>query len=130
MPSRRRLLAGLGAASLTALAGCGGVGDPTGPAGEGDTTEIIVVNATDAAVRLAVRLEDERGDPLFSRVYRLDPRHTDQSAGIDAVPTTVTAFTPSGASSTWTFSPEMDCPGPDAGVTLAGPDTIEAWSGC
>lgn len=129
---RRRLLAAVGVAAVAPTAGCSAIDASSGPEGEGDTREIVVVNETEAAAEIAVRVADRDGETLFSRVYDLDAGHTDESAGIEARPATVTAFTPDGTSRTWTYDPDvdLDCEGVDVGVRLTREGTVEAWYAC
>lgn len=129
--SRRRLLATAGAVSLVATAGCNALASSGGPDGEGDTVEVVVVNDTDDPVSVAVRITDRDGDPLFSRVYELDPRHTDESAGVDTRPARVAVFTPDGTSASWAYAPSDHprCEGKDVGITVTD-EGFESWYGC
>lgn len=126
------MLTAFGTVSATAMAGCSSIVSPGGPEGEGDTIEILVENDTDTSREIAVRIAGGDGQTLFSRVYRLEPQHLDQSAGIETRPAKVTAFTPDGASATWTYSPErdLDCDGVDVGISLRPGRTFEEWYSC
>ena len=132
MASRRRILAGFGAISVAGLTGCSGVLRSETRDGEGESIEIVVINETADVQRIGIRAEDADAAALFSRVYRLDPGTTDESAGIETAPATVHAFTPTGAAATWEYSPDpaLDCDGQDIGITLAADATIEHWYGC
>ncbi|WP_135820099.1 hypothetical protein [Halostella litorea] len=131
--SRRRFLATVGVATAGSLAGCAAVDLPGGSEreGEGDTVEILVENRTADPTRIGVRVEDDDGAALFSRVYSLEPDHLDQSAGVDATPATVRAFTPDGTAATWAYAPDddLDCEGKDVGITLTE-EGFESWYGC
>lgn len=129
MPSRRQILAGVSTV-LSGFAGCSNV-LRSDTRGEGDTIEIIVVNDTDEVAQVGVRIEGDR-KALFSRVYRLGPGKTNESAGIERSPTEIYAFTPTGAAATWEYTPDSDlnCEGQDIGITLTAGGTIESWYGC
>lgn len=92
----------------------------------------MVENRTDAPATIGVRVEDDEGTRLFSRVYDLDPGHLDSSAGIEPTPATITAFTPTGTAATWDYTPDLDmeCAGPDIGLTLKADGTIDDWYAC
>jgi len=130
VPSRRQVLAGVSTV-LTGVAGCSNVLRSDTRDGEGDTIEIIVVNETDEVAQVGVRIEGDR-KALFSRVYRLEPEKTNESAGIETSPTEIYAFTPTGAAVTWEYTPDPDlnCEGQDIGITLTAGGTIESWYGC
>lgn len=132
MPSRRRTLLGFSAALVAGFAGCSSALQSETRDGEGDTIEVIVVNQTDEGAQVGVRIENDDGEALFSRVYRLEPGKTDESAGIDTSPTTIYVFTPTGAAATWEYTPDSDlnCDGRDIGITIAADTTIESWYGC
>ena len=130
--SRRELLAATGGLATLAVAGCSerlGVAEPEG---EGDTVEVIVGNGTDEPARIAVRIEDDTGAVLFSRVYELGPDEADESAGIDTAPSTVTVFTPAGDAATWEYDPDLDvnCEGKDVGIRLLSDGSFERYYAC
>lgn len=131
MPSRRRVLAGLAAVSAAGLGGCSDALRPD-RAGEGDTIELIVTNEADERALIGVRVEEDGGDALFSRVYRLEPGTTDQSGGIDTTPAVIRVFTPDGTAAAWEYSPDsgLDCDGQDVGITFTPEATFESWYGC
>ncbi|NUB91187.1 hypothetical protein HT576_09155 [Haloterrigena sp. SYSU A121-1] len=114
------------------VAGCSDTVLSNGSEGEGDTIEIMVENRTDDRAQIGVRVEDDDGEVLFSRVYELESGHLDSSAGIETTPATVTAFTPEGVSATWEYAPDldMDCDGEDIGLTLQSDGSIETWYAC
>jgi len=130
--SRRRLLVAAGAAAAGSLAGCSVIAPADGPEGEGDTIEVVVHNRTDDPARVGVRVEDDEGAALVSRVYSLDPGRLDESAGIDATPATIRAFTPDGTAAVWSYAPDLnqDCEGEDIGITLTEDEGFESWYGC
>jgi hypothetical protein len=132
VPSRRQILAGVGAVSGVGVAGCSSALPSATQGGEGDTVEIIVTNETAEVARIAVRVEQEDGEALFSRVYRLQPGNADESAGIERSPAVIRVFTPTGAAATWEYAPpsDLDCDGRDIGITLATESTVESWYGC
>ncbi|WP_255150624.1 hypothetical protein [Halorarius halobius] len=125
-PSRRSLLAAVGAGVTAATAGCNGLSSREG---EGDTHEIILTNQTGEFANVAVRVTDADGAALFSRVYELGPGKADESAGVETRPATVKAFTPDGTTAAWAFDPDLDCEGPDVGIRLTD-DGFEEWYGC
>lgn len=129
--TRRRLLGTVGAAVGVSTAGCSGL-LPSGREGEGDTIEIMVENRSSDHARIGVLIEDTDGEPLFSRVYELDPGHLDDSAGIETRPATVFVFTPDGAADEWEYVPDLDidCEGEDIGVTLESDGTFQSWYAC
>ncbi|MFC4247673.1 hypothetical protein ACFOZ7_11945 [Natribaculum luteum] len=92
----------------------------------------MVENRTDERATIGVRVEDDDGETLFSRVYELEPGHLDSAAGIETTPSTVTAFTPEGAAATWEYAPDLDidCEGEDIGITLRSDNSIESWYAC
>lgn len=126
------MLAGFGAVSVAGFAGCSNGFQSDTRDGEGDTIEIIVVNQTDEVAQIGVRIENDHGEALFSRVYRLEPGKTDESAGVETSPTAIRVFTSTGAAATWEYTPNSDlhCDGQDIGITLATDTTIESWYGC
>jgi len=132
--SRRQLLTTLGVVSAGSMAGCGSIGMSDEPEGEGDTIEILVENRTDELAQIALYIEDDNENALFSRVYELEPQHLDSSAGLETRPATVTVFTPDGTSTTWEYSPEgeidLSCEGVDIGVSLKPDQTVEWWYTC
>ena len=132
MPSRRQVLAGVTAVAATGLTGCSAVLNSQQQAGEGDTIEIIVVNELAETAQVGVRVEDDSGEALFSRVYRLDPGKTNQAAGVDTTPAVIRAFTPTGQTAVWEYNPpsHLHCDGQDIGITLAQGGTIESWYSC
>lgn len=129
--TRRRLLGTVGAAVGVSTAGCSGL-LPSGREGEGDTIEVLVENRSPDPARIGVLIEDTDGEPLFSRVYELDPQQLDQSAGIETRPATVFVFTPDGAADEWEYAPDLDidCEGEDIGISLEGDGTFESWYAC
>ncbi|USZ69419.1 hypothetical protein NGM10_06705 [Halorussus salilacus] len=118
--------------ATTLISGCGDLLVSDGAEGEGDTIEIMVENRTDERAEIGVRVEDDDGSMLFSRVYELEPGHLDSSAGIETTPETVAAFTPEGASATWDYRPDvdLDCDGEDIGITLQSDGSIDSWYAC
>ena len=130
--SRRELLAATGGLATLAVAGCSERLGGTEPEGEGDTVEIIVGNGTDEPARIAVRIEDDTGTVVFSRVYELGPDKADESAGIDTAPSTVTVFTSAGDAVTWKYDPDLDvnCEGKDVGVRLLPNGSFERYYTC
>ena len=130
--SRRELLAATGGLATLAVAGCSERLGVTESEREGDTVEVIVGNGTDEPARIAVRIEDDTGAVLFSRVYELTPNEADQSAGIDTAPSTVTVFTPAGDAATWEYDPDLDvnCEGKDVGITLLSDGSFERYYAC
>lgn len=132
MPARREVLAGFSAVAAAGVAGCGDLLRSGDRAGEAETIEIIVTNETGELAQIGVRVEDDGGSALFSRVYRLDSGRTDQSAGLDTAPAVVRVFTSTGAAEAWEYTPDSDrrCDGQDIGITLARDATIEPWYGC
>lgn len=92
----------------------------------------MVENRTNERAEIGVRVEDEDGSVLFSRVYEVEPGHIDSSAGIETTPATVTAFTPEDVSATWKYNPnlDMDCDGQDIGITLKSDGSIDSWYAC
>lgn len=130
--SRRELLAAICVIGSALLSGCRDLVVSDGSQGEGDTIEIMVENRTDELAELGVRVEDDDGAALFSRVYELEAGHLDSSAGIETTPATVTAFTPEGVSATWEYAPDLDldCEGEDVGITLRSDGSIDSWYAC
>lgn len=130
--SRRELLATISVIVSTLLSGCSNPILSSGSEGEGDTIEIMVENRSDELTEIGVRVEDDDGAMLFSRVYELEPGHLDSSASIETTPATVTVFTPEGVSATWEYTPDldMDCDGEDIGLTLLPDGSIDSWYAC
>lgn len=129
--SRRELLAGIGGIASLTVAGCSELGGSGGPEGEGDTIEIFVGNGTDESAMIAVRIENDTGETLFSRVYELGPDKGDESAGIETVPSTVTAFTPEGNAASWEYDPVSDTEcDQDIGIRLLPDGSFEYSDGC
>ncbi len=130
--SRRELLALTGSIVPVTISGCSDFAFSNGTEGEGDTIEIMVENQTDERAAIGVRVENDDGEMLFSRVYELEPGHLDSAAGIETTPSTVTAFTPEGAAATWEYAPDLDidCEGEDIGITLRSDNSIESWYAC
>ena len=93
---------------------------------------MLVENGAAERRQVGVLIEDAAGEALVSRVYDLEAGHLDSSAGTDARPATVTAFTPAGVASTWQYAPgsEFDCEGVDVGITVTDEGSIESWYGC
>lgn len=129
---RREVLASAGVLASIPVSGCIDSVLSNGPEGEGDTIEIMVENRTDEPATIGVRVADDEGEPLFSRVYGIEPGHLDSSAGIETTPATVTAFTPDGTSATWEYAPDsdVDCDGMDVGLTLRSDGSIGSWYAC
>lgn len=69
---------------------------------------------------------------MFSRVYEIEPGHLDSSAGIQATPSTVTAFTLEGSSAAWKYTPDLDidCDSEDIGITIKEDGSIDSWYAC
>lgn len=130
--SRRELLALTGAMASVSVSGYADSVLSAGSEGEGDTIEIMVENRTEERATLGVRVADDEGEMLFSRVYELEPGHLDSSAGIETTPSTVTVFTPEGVSETWRYAPDLDidCEGEDIGMTLQSDGSIDSWYAC
>jgi hypothetical protein len=130
--SRRDVLASAGVLAAVPVSGCSGSVLSNGSEGEGDTIEIMVENRTDEPATIGVRVADAEGEPLFSRVYEIEPGHLDSSAGIETTPSTVTAFTPDGTAATWEYTPDSDadCDGMDVGLTLRSDGSIDSWYAC
>lgn len=130
--SRRDVLASAGALAAIPVSGCSGSVLSNGSEGEGDTIEIMVENRTDEPATIGVRVADDEGEPLFSRVYEIEPGHLDSAAGIETTPSTVTAFTPDGTSETWEYAPDpdADCDGVDIGLTVRSDGSIDSWYAC
>ena len=130
--SRRHLLATIGTVVGAGISGCNTLESSDGPEGEGETIEIILTNATADPSTIAVRVEDDDGNPLFSRVYELDPHHSDESAGIETRPSTVRAFTPGGTAAEWDYDPDIDmqCEGKDIQIMLTSDNLFELSYSC
>ncbi|WP_436343125.1 hypothetical protein [Natronorubrum sp. FCH18a] len=130
--SRREVLTLTGAIGSIPVSGCSDFVVSTDTEGEGDTIEIMVENRTEEPATIGVRIEDDDGDPLISRVYELEPGHLDPAAGIETIPSTVTVFTPEGSSATWKYAPDLDidCDGEDIGITLRADGSIDSWYAC
>ncbi|MFO7926633.1 MAG: hypothetical protein ACQET5_02130 [Halobacteriota archaeon] len=92
----------------------------------------MVENRTNERAAIGVRVENDDGGVLFSRVYEMEPGHLDSSAGIETTPATVTAFTPEGTSRTWRYAPNLaaDCDGEDIGIPLQSDGSIDSWYAC
>ncbi len=92
----------------------------------------MVENQTGELAMIGVRVEDDEGELLFSRVYELDPDHLDSTAAIETTPSTVAVFTPEGNSATWEYAPDLDidCDGEDIGITLQSDHSIDSWYAC
>lgn len=130
--SRRGVLALTGVAASVSVSGCSDSVIPDDAEGEGDTIEIMVENRTEEPALIGVRIADDEGETVFSRVYELEPGHLDSSAGIETTPSTVTVFTPDGSSATWEYAPDSDieCDGEDIGITVRADDSIDSWYAC
>ena len=130
--SRRRFLGAAGVVIGVTTAGCSTLGSSSQSEGEGDTIEILVSNQTSEPVQIAVRIEDDIGNRLFSRVYDIEPGKMDQSAGINTRPSTVCVFAPNGASAEWDYAPGADfpCDGADIGIRLNQERVFERWYDC
>lgn len=130
--SRRDVLASTGVIASIPVSGCSDFVLSSNSEGEGDTIEIMVENRSEELATIGVRVEDEAGEPMFSRVYELEPGHLDSSAGIETAPSTVTVFTPEGNSATWSYAPDLDidCDGEDIGITLQADGSIDSWYAC
>ncbi|SDN26955.1 hypothetical protein SAMN04487949_3784 [Halogranum gelatinilyticum] len=133
--TRRRLLATLGTAGLTGLAGCGSSSELEG---EGDTIEIMPRNGTDETQQIAIRIEDSDGTTVFSHVYELEPDHLSESEGVspDADPTRISVFVAGGPNETFRYHPDDETrrtcqrDGIDFGVTLTAEQTLAPWYTC
>ncbi|GAA0511191.1 hypothetical protein SAMN04488066_10913 [Halorubrum aquaticum] len=132
-PSRRRFLATVGAVASASTAGCTGVFPGSGSGDANEPNEVIVENATAGEAEIAVRVADEDGRTLFSRVFALGPERIASHEGIDVVPARIHAFTADGVSRAWRYDPdlpiEFECEPKDVGLTL-GADGIEPWYDC
>lgn len=130
--SRREVLSLTGVIASILASGCSNSVLSNDSEGEGDTIEIMVENRTAELATIGVRVEDEEGELLFSRVYDLESGQLDSSAGIKTTPSTVTVFTPEGSSATWKYTPDLDieCDGEDIGITLKADGSIDAWYAC
>lgn len=130
--SRRKLLATMGTIVPIFVTGCSDTAVYNESEGEGETIEIMVENQTEERAQIGVRVEDDDGEVLFSRVYELEPDNLDSSASIETTPSTVLVFTPEGLSATWEYAPEVeiDCDGEDIGITVHPDDMIESWYAC
>lgn len=92
----------------------------------------MVENQTEELATIGVRVEDDEGEVLFSRVYELESENLDSSAGIETTPSTVIVFTPDGSSATWKYAPDLDinCEGEDIGITVRADGSIDSWYAC
>ena len=133
-PSRRRLLASLGAAASVSIAGCGGFLPGSSSTDTVEPSEVIVENGTTSTVEIAVRVTDSEDETLFSRVFTLGPEQMMGRGAIETTPSRVHAFTPDGVSKTWRYDPglpvDFDCDIKDIGVTLRSDNTVEPWYDC
>ena len=133
-PSRRRLLATLGAVTSASIAGCGGVFSNGGSDGSDGSGEVIVENGTSSGTEIAVRVVDGEGETLFGHVFALGPEEMVSRGGIEATPSRVRAFTAGGVSETWRYDPDLpagfECEPKDIGLTLGRDDAIEPWYDC
>jgi hypothetical protein len=132
-PSRRQLLATLGAVSLTSTAGCSGL--LTGSdSGNTQSSEVSVENGTSSRAEIAVRLVDSADETLFSRVFSLAPESMASRGALDTTPSNIYAFTADGVSRTWAYAPDLppdfECTPKDVGLTLTPDGTIEPWYDC
>lgn len=133
-PSRRRVLATLGAVASVPTAGCSDVlpgGDSTSV---DDPGEVIVENRTASKAEIAVRVIDSEEETLFSRIFTLGPDAITSRGAIETIPSRVHAFTPDGVSRTWRYDPDLpvdfECEPKDIGLTLHRDNTIEPWYDC
>lgn len=133
-PSRRRLLAALGASTSVSIAGCGGFLPGSGSTDTVEPSEVIVENGTTSTEEIAVRVTDSDDETLFSRVFTLGPEKMVGRGAIKTIPSRVHAFTPNGVSKTWRYDPDLpadfDCEIKDVGLTLNSNNTIETWYDC
>lgn len=91
----------------------------------------MVVNSTEELAKIAILIENDTGETLFSRVYELDPRKGDESAGIETPPSTVTVFTPEGNAVSWEYGPDPDTEcDRDIGIRLLTDGSFEYSDGC
>lgn len=132
--SRRRLLANIGAVTSVSMAGCSGVLPSRDSIGTDESSEVIVENRTASEVDIAVRVIDSEGEPLFSRVFAVEPEKMKSGGSIETIPSRVYAFTPDGVSHTWRYDPDLpedfECDPKDIGLTLHRENTIEPWYDC
>lgn len=93
-----------------------------------------VENRTASKAEVAVRVVDSEDATLFSRVFALEPETLISRGAIEASPSKVHAFTPTGASRTWRYAPDLpadfECEREDIGLTLHQDGTIEPWYKC
>lgn len=134
MPSRRRVLATIGTATVLSATGCSDVVSPSGPEDVTEPIEVAVENASSRAVEIAVRVLDRAGRDLFNRVLSIDPGHFISRGAIEATPATVRVFTSSGVSRTWEYAPEVPedfgCEREDIGLTIQQDTAIAEWYKC
>lgn len=133
-PSRRRLLATLGAVASVSTAGCSdGLADRW-PGTTDEPAEVIVENRTASKAEIAVRVIDNEAETLFSRIFALEPEKITSYGTIETTPSRVHAFTATGVSRTWRYAPDLpagfDCERKDIGLTLHQDTTIEPWYSC
>lgn len=116
------------------MAGCSGIPPGTGPDGADESSEVIVENGTTSKADIAVRVIDNEGEALFSRVFALGPETMVSRGAIETIPSSVHAFTAEGASRSWRYEPDLpedfDCEPKDIGLTLHRDNTIEPWYDC
>lgn len=120
--------------ATVSTAGCSGVLPGNDPSSAADPIEVTVENRTTSKAEIAVRVVDSEDATLFSRVFALEPETLVSRGAIEAPPSKVHAFTPSGASRTWRYAPDLpadfECEREDVGLTLHQDGTIEPWYKC
>lgn len=134
-PSRRRILATLGAVASASTAGCSDIVPGSGSGSADEPGEVIVENRTASKAEIAVRVVNGEDEALFSRVFSLEPEKTVSSRDvIETMPSEVHAFTADGVSRTWRYAPDLgagfDCKLKDIGLTLHADNRIEPWYDC
>lgn len=118
-PMNRRTV--LATSATIALSGCGLFQGERSHSDTRNIREVVVTNRRSQPVTLGVRIENEDGDAIFSKVYELAVDEYDSGAELDdAVPSKVFAFTPDGDSQEWEYgSPtKSDCNAPDVMIAV------------
>lgn len=132
-PSRRRILASLGAVASGSIAGCSNILPGSDTRSTDDAGEVMVENRTASKAEIAVRVIGE-GETLFSQVVALGPEKMMSRGAIETTPSRVHVFTADGVSQTWRYDPDLpvgfDCEPKDIGLTLRQNNTIEPWYDC
>lgn len=133
-PSRRRLLATLGAVASVSTAGCSTVLSDRWFSTTDESSKVWVVNSSSSKAEIAVRVVDSEDETLFSRVFTLGSGKTTSYGAIETTPWRVHAFTANGVSRMWRYAPDLpvdfDCKLKDIGLTLQQDNTIEPWYSC